>query len=75
LKKRRTRDGITEWKSEQPRLRSERTTSGTNRKTIELEVVKQATEMSTGLLKIRNRTLWRGRPPPKRKKNLLAVLP
>jgi hypothetical protein len=44
------------------------------RKTIELEVVKQAIEMSTGLLKLWNWTLWRCRPPPKRKKNLLVLL-
>jgi hypothetical protein len=74
-RKRITTDGIREWKLEQPRLKSKRTTSGTYRKTIKLEVVKRVTEMSTGLLKMQNWTLWRGRPPPKQKKNLLAVLP
>jgi hypothetical protein len=44
------------------------------RKTIGLEVVKRAAEKSTGLPKLRNSTLWRCRPPPKRKKNLLAPL-
>jgi hypothetical protein len=72
-RKRTTTDGIREWKSEQPRLKSERTTSEIYRKTIGLEVVKRATEMTTGLLKMRSWTLKRGKPPPKRK-NLLAVL-
>jgi hypothetical protein len=73
-RKRTTTDGIREWISEQPRLKSERTTSEIYWKTIGLEAVKRATEMSTGLLKLRNWTLWRSRPPPKRKKNPLAVL-
>jgi hypothetical protein len=73
-RKRTTTDSIRQWISEQPRLKSKRTTSGIYRKTIGLEVVKQATEMSAGLLKMWNWTLWRGRPPPKWKKSLLAVL-
>jgi hypothetical protein len=68
-RKRITADGIREWKSEQPRLKNERTPSEICRETIEPEVVKRATEMSTGLLKMRNWTLWRCRPFPKRKKN------
>jgi hypothetical protein len=50
---------------EQLRLRSERTTSCIYRKTIGLEVMKRAVVISSGLQKIRNATLWRGRPPPK----------
>jgi hypothetical protein len=42
--------------------KSERTTSEIYRKTIGLDIVKRASEMSTGLLKMRNWTLWRGRP-------------
>jgi hypothetical protein len=73
-RKRTTTDGIREWISEQPHLKSERTTSKIYRKTVGLEVVKRETEMSARLLKMRNWTLWRGRPPPKWKKSLLAVL-
>jgi hypothetical protein len=53
---------------EQLRRRIERTTSEIHRKIIRQEVVKRATEMSTGLLKMRNWALWRGRPPPKQLK-------
>jgi hypothetical protein len=74
-RKRTTADGVREWKSEQPHLKNERTTSEIYRRTIELEVVKRGTEMSTGLLKMRKWKLWRCRPPPKRKKNPLAVMP
>jgi hypothetical protein len=45
---------------EQPRLGSERTTSGIYRKTIGLEIVKRAVGISSGLRKIRNWTLWGG---------------
>jgi hypothetical protein len=48
-------------------LKNERTTSEIYRKTIELEVVKRATEMSTGLLKMRNWTLWRKSEQPRLK--------
>jgi hypothetical protein len=58
---------------EQPHMRCERITSENYRKTIWLDFVKQATEMSTRFLKMWNWTLWRGRTPPKRK-NLLALL-
>jgi hypothetical protein len=43
-------------------------------KTIRLEFVKQAVGISSELREITNWTLWRGRPPSKRKKNLIAVL-
>jgi hypothetical protein len=36
--------------------------------TLELEFLKRALGMSIGLQQMRNWTLWRGRPPPKRKK-------
>jgi hypothetical protein len=64
-RKRTTADGIRECKSEQPSFKNERTTSKIYRKTVELEVVKRATEMSTRLPKLRNWTLWRYRPPLK----------
>jgi hypothetical protein len=54
---------------EQLRRRNERKTSEIYKKTIRLEVVKRAIEMSTSLLKIRDWTLWRGSPPPKRRRN------
>jgi hypothetical protein len=50
------------------RLQIERTTQEFNRRALGLEFVKRANGTSSGLLKIRNWTLWRGRPPPKRKK-------
>jgi hypothetical protein len=59
---------------EQLRLGSERTTSRRYRKTIGLEIVKRAVGLFSGLRKIRNLTLWRGRPSPRWKKNLLAAL-
>jgi hypothetical protein len=55
---------------EQLRLGSETTTSEFDRKTFGLEFVKQATRMPSGLQRMRNWTLRRGRPPPKRKKML-----
>jgi hypothetical protein len=61
-RKRTTTDSIRGWKSEQLHLMSKRTTSEIYRKIVRLEVVKQATKMSTGLLKMWNWTLWRGRP-------------
>jgi hypothetical protein len=36
--------------------------------TLELEFLKRAPGMPIGLQQIRNWILWRGRPPPKRKK-------
>jgi hypothetical protein len=58
---------------EQLRHGSERTTSGSYEKTLGLEIVKRAVGLSSGLRKIRYWTSWRGRPLPKRKKNLLAA--
>jgi hypothetical protein len=42
----------------------------TLQKTFRLQIVKRAKEVSSGLRRIRMWTLWRGRPPPKRKKKL-----
>jgi hypothetical protein len=38
------------------------------RKTIGIEFVKRANWTSSGLQRLMDRTLWRGRPPPKREK-------
>jgi hypothetical protein len=59
---------------EQLRLGSERTPSKFERRAFGLEFIKQRNGMSSGLRKIKNWTLWNGRPPPKRKKILLAAL-
>jgi hypothetical protein len=40
------------------------------RKSIGLEFKKRTTGMSNGLQKVKDWALWRGRPPPKRKKKL-----
>jgi hypothetical protein len=37
-------------------------------KTMRLEIAKRIARSTVGMPKIRNWTLWRGRPPPKRKK-------
>jgi hypothetical protein len=79
-----TTDGIREWKSEQPRLKNERATNEICRKIIRLELGKRVARSSVTLWKMWNRTtlrsppplerkvkewtLWRGRPPPKRLK-------
>jgi hypothetical protein len=56
-------------------LKIERTADGRIfGKTYRLEIAKRVAGSSVGLQKIRNWTSWRGRPPPKRKKNLLAML-
>jgi hypothetical protein len=55
-------------------VRSERTSRRIFGKTIVLEIVKRIAESPIGLRKVRDWTLWRGRPPPKQKKNLLAAL-
>jgi hypothetical protein len=52
------------------RLGNKRTTSGIYRKTIGLEIVKRAVRISSGMRKVTDWTLWRGQPPPKRKKKL-----
>jgi hypothetical protein len=46
-------------------LESERTTSGINRKTIGLEIMKPSVGISSGLWQMRNWRLWRGRSPSK----------
>jgi hypothetical protein len=43
------------------------------RKTLELEVVKLASETSVRIVKMSVKTLYRSWPPPKRKKRLLAA--
>jgi hypothetical protein len=40
------------------------------KKNLELEFVKRACRMFSGFRKINKWTLWRGTPPPKRKKNM-----
>jgi hypothetical protein len=52
----------------QPRLRKERTSGRIFRKTVQLEMKKRTVVSSTGLRKVSYWTMWRGRPPPKRKK-------
>jgi hypothetical protein len=59
---------------EQLRLRSERTSGGIFGKTFGLEVAKRAARSSVMMRKITDWTLWRGRPPPKRKKSLFTAL-
>jgi hypothetical protein len=41
--------------------------------TIELEIVKRTIAYSVRIRKTSVKTLWRSRPPPKRKKRLLAA--
>jgi hypothetical protein len=53
---------------EQLRLGNERTTRGIYRKSTGLEIAKQIARLTVGLKRIEDWTLWRGRPPPKRKK-------
>jgi hypothetical protein len=55
-------------------LKIKRTSEEFDRKAFGLEFVKRATSMSSGLRKMRNWTLCRGRPSPKEKKTLLAAL-
>jgi hypothetical protein len=55
---------------EQLCLKNERTSEELDRKTFGLEFVKRAFGISGGLQRLMDRTLWRGRPPPKRKKKL-----
>jgi hypothetical protein len=66
------------WKApdtrQQLRLNIERTSDGFNRKTFRLELMKQAAGMSSGLLKVRDWTLWRSWLPAKWNKSLLAAL-
>jgi hypothetical protein len=53
---------------EQLRFGNERTTSWVCRTTIGMKMAKQVVGTSSGLRRIRKWVLWRGRPPPKRKK-------
>jgi hypothetical protein len=53
---------------QQLRLGNEKTTSMIYRKAIRLEIVKRTLRISSVFRKTRKWTLWRGRPPPKRKK-------
>jgi hypothetical protein len=50
-------------------LMSERRTSECNRKSFGLEFVKQANRMSSVFRGTRKWTMWRGRSPPKRRKD------
>jgi hypothetical protein len=52
---------------------NKRNANETLRQTIMLEVVKLSAGSSAKIRKIRVRTFWRSRPPPKRKKRLLAA--
>jgi hypothetical protein len=67
-------NGMQQWHKgpilkEQLRPGSERTTlNETFRKTVELEIAKQTGRTSIALLKMKDKALWRGQPPPKRKK-------
>jgi hypothetical protein len=63
--------GITEPRTRwQKRLKSKRTTSEFDRYALGVEFIKQTNETSNWLGRLRIWTLWRGRPPPKRKKKL-----
>jgi hypothetical protein len=50
------------------RLKIERRSEEIDRKVFEPQLVKRATTMCSGLRRVQDWTLWRGRPPPKRKK-------
>jgi hypothetical protein len=54
---------------EQLRLGNEMTTSGIYKKSTELEIAKRIARCTVGLQRMKDWTLWKGRPPPKRKKN------
>jgi hypothetical protein len=47
---------------------------GTRKKTpyetVNVKITKRITKFTAGLLPVKNRTLWRGRPSPKRKKGI-----
>jgi hypothetical protein len=51
------------------RLKNEKTAGRIFEKTFRLQIAKREDGSSVGSLKIRNWTLWRGRRPPKRKRN------
>jgi hypothetical protein len=66
---RKCNSGIKDHRTRQQlRLGNEKTTSMIYRKAIRLEIVKRTLRISSVVRKIRKWTLWRGRPPPKRKK-------
>jgi hypothetical protein len=54
----------------QMRLKNEKTAGKIFEKTFRLQITKREDGSSVGLLKVRNWMLWRGQPPPKRKKKL-----
>jgi hypothetical protein len=54
--------------------KSERTSCRMFGETTGLEIVKRIDGSSVRIRKMNFRTLWRGRPPPIRKKSLLAAL-
>jgi hypothetical protein len=56
----------------QLRLRKERTSGRIFRRIVELEIEKRTVGSSTGLRKVNDWILWRGGPPPKRKRRLLT---
>jgi hypothetical protein len=53
--------------------REERTSSGIFKKTTKLEVMKQTVGTSISPRKMSDWRLWRGQPPPKRKKRPLTT--
>jgi hypothetical protein len=55
-------------------LRRTREFSKTLKNTLGLEIRKRAVGISSRLQEYKDRTLWRCQPPPKQKKNLLALL-
>jgi hypothetical protein len=65
----RTKNGIWGCRSGQ---RSHLGRRGTRKKTpyetVNVEITKRITKFTVGLLPVKNWTMWRGRPPPKRKK-------
>jgi hypothetical protein len=65
-KKRASAIGIGGWSSRQlSPLRRDGPTYKTLKKTPELEFMKRANGLSSGLQRMMDRTLWSGRPPPK----------
>jgi hypothetical protein len=56
---------------EQLRLGSERTTRGIYKKVTGLEIAKRIARCTVRLQRMKDWTLWRGRPSPKRKKRRL----
>jgi hypothetical protein len=55
-------------------LRTKREFNKALRKTLGLEIMKREVGISSDLREMRNWTLWRGRPPPKQKKNLPSTV-